>query len=225
MPILFLTKGESRKVFMSYRGEGKRLCDFALTALAVPLWVPVWVALAIWVRLVMGRPAHFRQVRPGWRSIPFQIRKLRTMVDARALNGVVIGDEERMTRFGSLLRKTSLDELPTLWNVLKGDMSLVGPRPLLMQYLDRYSPEQSRRHEVRPGITGWAQVNGRNALSWEEKFKLDVWYVDHASFWLDAKILWMTLWKVFAREGISAAGHATMPEFMGPQRRHPEEGE
>lgn len=177
--------------------------------------VPMLVIAAA-VHLTMGRPVLFRQVRPGLHGRPFCLYKFRTMTDDRDGSGKLLADEQRLTRVGRWLRASSLDELPELWNVLKGDMSLVGPRPLLMEYLDRYTPEQARRHEVKPGITGWAQVNGRNALSWEEKFRLDVWYVDNWSLWLDLKILFMTFVRVLRRDGISAEGCATMPEFMGP---------
>lgn len=193
----------------------KRLLDLLLATLAlvllgVPLLILVWL-----VRRRLGRPVFFRQTRPGLRGKPFQMVKFRTMTDARGPDGQLLPDAQRLTPFGRFLRASSLDELPELWNVLKGDMSLVGPRPLLMEYLPLYSPEQARRHEVRPGITGWAQVNGRNALSWDEKFKLDVWYVDHRSVWLDIRILWLTVKKVLVREGISAQGEATMPKFTG----------
>jgi lipopolysaccharide/colanic/teichoic acid biosynthesis glycosyltransferase len=174
--------------------------------------------LAFRVRQELGSPVLFRQVRPGLGGKPFVMYKFRTMTEERDEQGNLFPDEKRLTPFGAFLRAWSLDELPELFNVLKGDMSLVGPRPLLMQYLDRYTPEQFRRHEVKPGITGWAQVNGRNALSWEEKFKLDVWYVDNWTIWLDLKILWLTLVKVLRREGISAHGHATMPEFKGSEK-------
>nr|WP_291327235.1 sugar transferase [Acidovorax sp. 28-64-14] len=167
------------------------------------------------MRRKLGSPAFFRQVRPGMHGQPFEMVKFRTMTDARGADGALLPDADRLTPFGRFLRASSLDELPELWNVLKGEMSLVGPRPLLMEYLPLYSPQQARRHEVRPGITGWAQVNGRNALGWDEKFKLDVWYVDHRSLWLDIKILWLTVKKVLVREGISAAGEATMPRFTG----------
>jgi len=171
----------------------------------------------------MGSPVPFRQLRPGKNGKPFVLYKFRTMLDKRDGSGDLLTDNARLTRIGRFLRSTSLDELPELFNVLKGDMSLVGPRPLLMQYLDRYTPEQARRHEVKPGLTGWAQVNGRNAITWEDKFRLDVWYVDHQSLWLDLKIIGMTVLKVIRREGISEAGHATAQEFMGshakPQRR------
>ena len=173
--------------------------------------------IGILVRMKIGSPVLFKQVRPGLHGRPFTIYKFRTMTDERDKDGNLLPDGERLTRLGKFLRKASIDELPELFNVIKGEMSTVGPRPLLMQYLDRYTPEQARRHEVKPGITGWAQVNGRNAISWEDKFKLDVWYVDNQSLWLDIKIILMTLVKVFKREGISANGEATMQEF-DPQR-------
>jgi len=176
---------------------------------------PVLLMLAILVRTNMGPAVLFRQVRPGMDGAPFQMVKFRTMKDAVDSSGTPLPDGERLTRFGKLLRATSLDELPELWNVVKGEMSLVGPRPLLVEYLPLYNPRQARRHEVRPGITGWAQVNGRNALSWEERLEMDVWYVENRSFGLDIRILWMTLFKVFQREGISQDGHATMPHFEG----------
>ena len=166
----------------------------------------------------------FRQTRIGLDGKPFTLYKLKTMRDPRPGEDPLATDAVRITRFGRFLRATSLDELPTLWNVLKGDMALVGPRPLLPEYLPLYTPEQMRRHEVKPGITGWAQVNGRNAITWEEKFRLDVWYVDNRSFWLDLKILWMTLWQVLARKNVSAANHATMPPFMGAQAASASEG-
>jgi lipopolysaccharide/colanic/teichoic acid biosynthesis glycosyltransferase len=181
-----------------------------LLVLGLPLLFLIWQ-----VRRKLGSPVFFRQTRPGLHGRPFEMVKFRTMTDARGDDGNLLSDAERLTAFGRFLRASSLDELPELWNVLKGDMSLVGPRPLLMEYLPLYSPEQARRHEVRPGITGWAQVNGRNALSWDDKFKLDVWYVDHRSLWLDVKILWLTVKKVLVREGISAAGEATMSKFTG----------
>lgn len=170
------------------------------------------------VYLTMGRPILFRQLRPGIHGKPFEIYKFRTMNAKQDKKGRLLPDSERLTAFGRFLRKTSFDEFPELINILKGDMNLVGPRPLLIQYLDLYSPEQARRHGVKPGITGWAQVNGRNAITWEEKFKLDVWYVDHISFWLDIKILFMTLFKVFKREGINQPGQATMEEFRGNKK-------
>lgn len=193
----------------------KRLLDFLAAVLALVLLAPVLILIAWQIRRNLGSPVFFRQIRPGFRGQPFEMIKFRTMRDAFDAEGRPLPDSERLTSFGRWLRATSLDELPELWNVLKGDMSLVGPRPLLMEYLPLYTPEQARRHEVRPGITGWAQVNGRNALSWEEKFKLDVWYVDHHSLWLDLKILFLTVKKVFAREGINAVGEATMPKFTG----------
>lgn len=193
----------------------KRLVDLILAALAllvlsVPLLILIWM-----VRSRLGSPVFFRQTRPGLHGKPFEMVKFRTMTDATGADGQLLPDSERLTSFGRFLRATSLDELPELWNVVKGDMSLVGPRPLLMEYLPLYSPEQARRHDVRPGVTGWAQVNGRNALSWDEKFALDVWYVDHQSLWLDIRILWLTVRKVLIREGISAADNATMPKFTG----------
>ncbi len=198
-----------------YRNWLKRLFDVILTLLALILLSPVLVFVTVLVRIKHGSPIFFSQQRPGLFGKPFTLLKFRTMTDACDANGQLLPDSARLTPFGQFLRRTSLDELPELINVLKSDMSLIGPRPLLMQYLDRYTPEQARRHEVRPGITGWAQINGRNALSWEDKFKLDVWYVDHMSLWLDLKILVLTAWKVLRREGISQDGHATMPEFTG----------
>ena len=200
---------------VTYRCLGKRALDLILTAPALLALTLVLVALALLVRLKIGTSVLFLQRRPGLHSKPFAMLKFRTMTDARDKNGKMLPDDQRLTRLGRFLRATSLDELPELFNVLKGDMSLVGPRPLLMEYLDRYTPEQARRHEVKPGITGWAQVNGRNALSWQDKFALDVWYVDHVSLWLDLKILALTVWKILKREGISQPGQATMSEFMG----------
>jgi len=176
---------------------------------------PVLAALAVLVRWKLGSPVLFRQQRPGLHEKRFWLVKFRTMTDVRDADGQLLPDAERLPPFGRFLRATSLDELPELWNVLKGEMSLVGPRPLLMAYLPLYSPEQARRHDVRPGITGWAQVNGRNALSWPQKFKLDVAYVDSISFWLDLKTLWLTVWQVVRRQGITAAGEATTPRFTG----------
>lgn len=193
----------------------KRLFDITAAALGLLLLAPLLLVLTWLVRRKLGRPAFFRQTRPGLHGRPFELVKFRTMTDARGPDGALLPDAERLTPFGRFLRSTSLDELPELWNVLRGDMSLVGPRPLLMEYLPLYSPEQARRHEARPGITGWAQVNGRNALSWDDKFRLDVWYVDRQSLWLDLRILWLTVCKVLRREGISAAGEATMPRFTG----------
>lgn len=191
----------------------KRGVDIVVSGLLLALLSPLMLLIALLVWRKLGRPVLFRQVRPGLHGKPFVMYKFRTMTDARDAQGNLLPDSERLTPFGKWLRATSLDELPELFNVLKGDMSLVGPRPLLMEYLERYTHEQARRHEVKPGITGWAQIHGRNALSWEEKFKLDVWYVDNWSLWLDIKILWRTLWIVLKREGVSAEGHATMPEF------------
>ncbi|MGP1681597.1 MAG: sugar transferase [Giesbergeria sp.] len=193
----------------------KRLLDLTTASLSLLLLCIPLAVLTLLVRRKLGRPAFFRQVRPGLHGKPFEMVKFRSMTDARGPDGALLPDADRLTPFGRFLRASSLDELPGLWNVLKGDMSLVGPRPLLMEYLPLYSPEQARRHEVRPGITGWAQVNGRNALGWDDKFKLDVWYVDHRSLWLDIKILWRTARKVLVRDGISAAGEATMPRFTG----------
>lgn len=193
----------------------KRFFDILASALGLFLLFPVIAIVAWQIRRKLGSPVLFRQVRPGLNGRPFEMIKFRTMRDAVDAAGNPLPDSERMTPFGSFLRASSLDELPELWNVLKGDMSLVGPRPLLMEYLPLYSAEQYRRHEVRPGVTGWAQINGRNALSWEEKFKLDVWYVDNQSFWLDLKILFLTIRKVIIRDGISATGEATMSKFKG----------
>jgi sugar transferase EpsL len=196
----------------------KRLTDIALSSIGLLLLAPLILVLAVLVRVRLGSPVLFRQERPGLHGTPFTILKFRTMTDERDESGILLPDDQRLTRFGRFLRASSMDELPELWNVLRGDMSLVGPRPLLMEYLPLYTPEQARRNEVRPGITGWAQVNGRNALSWEEKFKLDVWYVDNQSLWLDLKILFLTVMKVLVREGISGEGHATMERFRGSGR-------
>lgn len=193
----------------------KRLLDVVVSVTALLLLAVPLALLSLGVRTRLGSPVFFTQVRPGLHGKPFRMVKFRTMTDERGPDGELLPDAVRLTAFGRWLRATSLDELPELWNVLRGDMSLVGPRPLLMEYLPLYTPEQARRHEVRPGITGWAQVNGRNALSWEDKFRLDVWYVDHRSLWLDMKILWMTVQKVIEREGISASGEATMTAFRG----------
>ncbi|AHL32981.1 sugar transferase [Pseudomonas brassicacearum] len=193
----------------------KRLSDIVASFCGLLLLAPVIAIVAWQVRRKLGSPVLFRQVRPGLDGEPFEMIKFRTMRDAVDVVGNPLPDSERMTPFGSFLRSSSLDELPGLWNVLKGDMSLVGPRPLLMEYLPLYSPEQYRRHEVRPGVTGWAQINGRNAVSWDEKFKLDVWYVDNRSFWLDLKIVLLTIKKVLVRDGINAEGEATMSKFMG----------
>ncbi len=197
----------------------KRLFDFTSSLFALILLSPV-IALVAWkIRKNLGSPVLFRQTRPGLNGKPFEMIKFRTMKDAVDSQGNLLPDSERMTPFGDKLRNSSLDELPELWNVLKGDMSLVGPRPLLMQYLPLYSKDQARRHEARPGVTGWAQINGRNAISWEDKFKLDVWYVDNCSLWLDIKILFLTVKKVFVKEGISADGHVTIEPFTGQVRQ------
>lgn len=195
----------------------KRLFDLlvaglGLLVLAFPLLLLMWL-----VRIKLGSPILFRQVRPGLHGKPFEMVKFRTMTHECGIDEGLLPDSERLTSFGRFMRASSLDELPSLWNVLKGEMSLVGPRPLLMEYLPLYTPQQARRHEVRPGITGWAQVNGRNSISWEDRFVLDVWYVDHCSLWLDMRILWMTAFKVIGHEGISAAGEATMKRFTGNQ--------
>ncbi len=202
-----------RKSF--YYPHGKRFLDVSAAASGLLLLSPLLALLALLVRWRLGSPVLFRQQRPGLHGKPFVLIKFRTMTDARDSNGSMLPDAARLTAFRKFLSKSSLDELPELWNVLKGEMSLVGPRPLLMEYLPLYSPEQARRHTVRPGITGWAQVNGRNALSWPEKFKLDVEYVDRLSLWLDLKTLGLTLWKVAMKDGISADGEATMPTFRG----------
>lgn len=202
-----------------YFSFGKRILDLALILPALIVLSPVLVVAALLVRVQLGSPVLFKQIRPGLYGKPFAIFKFRTMTDECGKDGGLLPDAERLTRFGRFLRSTSLDELPELFNVLKGDMSLVGPRPLLMQYLERYTPEQARRHEVKPGITGWAQVNGRNAITWEEKFKLDVWYVDNRSLWLDIKIIFITIWKIFKREGINQQGQETMEEFRGTSKR------
>jgi len=193
----------------------KRLLDIVGALLMLILLFPVLLAIAILIKIKLGSPVIFKQQRAGLYGKPFYLYKFRTMTDERDENGELLPDHLRLTPFGQFLRKYSLDELPQLFNVLKGDISLVGPRPLLMEYLELYTPEQARRHEVKPGITGWAQVNGRNAISWEEKFKLDVWYVDHQSFWLDLKILFLTVIKVLKSEGISHEGHVTMEKFTG----------
>ncbi len=193
----------------------RRAFDFTCATLGLVLMAPGMVIIAVLVRWRMGSPVLFSQMRPGLNGAPFRMYKFRTMRDAADSTGIPHADSERLTNFGRFLRSTSLDELPELWNVVRGEMGLVGPRPLLMEYLPLYTPEQARRHEVRPGITGWAQINGRNALNWDEKFALDVWYVDNRSFALDLKILWLTLERVVLRHGINAAGEATMPRFTG----------
>jgi lipopolysaccharide/colanic/teichoic acid biosynthesis glycosyltransferase len=193
----------------------KRLFDFFAALIALILFSPILLVVAILIRQKLGSPVLFSQVRPGLEGKPFKMFKFRTMLDAQDVHGNVLPDDQRLTPFGSLLRSTSLDELPGLWNVLKGNMSLVGPRPLLMEYLPLYTAEQAKRHNVRPGLTGWAQINGRNAISWEQKFKLDTWYVEHRSFGLDLKIILLTIKKVLVRDGISADGEATMSKFIG----------
>ena len=193
----------------------KRIFDFVVALLGLLVLALPLLILIIMIRRKLGSPVFFRQVRPGLGGTSFEMVKFRTMTDAKGPDGQLLPDADRLTPFGRFLRSTSLDELPELWNVLKGDMSLVGPRPLLMEYLPLYTAEQARRHEARPGVTGWAQINGRNAISWEDKFSLDVWYVDNKSLWLDIKILWLTIKKVLIRDGISAAGEATMSQFTG----------
>jgi len=202
----------------AYRTFGKRAFDLAVVLLTAPCWLPVAAVVALVVRARIGGPVLFRQARPGRDGRPFMLVKFRTMTDARDARGELLPDDMRLTAWGRILRASSLDELPELWNVLRGEMSLVGPRPLLVSYLDRYTAEQSRRHEVRPGITGLAQVNGRNALRWEDRFALDVRYVDSCSFGLDTRILLRTIGNVVARRGISEPGHATAQEFMGSAR-------
>jgi lipopolysaccharide/colanic/teichoic acid biosynthesis glycosyltransferase len=197
----------------------KRVVDVFVALVALIALSPVFLIVSIAVRRKLGTPVLFRQVRPGLFGRPFELIKFRTMRDARHPDGSLLPDEQRLNQFGRWLRSTSLDELPSLWNVLRGDLSLVGPRPLLTRYLDLYTPEQSKRHDVRPGLTGWAQLNGRNAISWEERFAYDIWYVENRSFWLDTKILFLTVGKVLRREGISAANEATMSEFKGSGNR------
>ena len=190
-----------------------RVFDKIISLILILLFLPFLLLISLSVIINIGRPIIFKQFRPGLNNAPFTFYKFRTMTNKKDESDNLLPDKDRLTSFGNFLRKTSLDELPSLWNVLKGDMSLVGPRPLLMEYLPLYSAEQMRRHEVKPGLTGWAQINGRNAISWEEKFKLDVWYVDNQSFWLDVKIILSTIWKVLKREGISHGSDATMPKF------------
>jgi lipopolysaccharide/colanic/teichoic acid biosynthesis glycosyltransferase len=198
-----------------YRAAGKRAADLIGAGLGLVALSPVFVLAAVATWAALGRPILFRQRRGGLHGRPFALLKFRTMADARGADGAPLPDDERLTRFGRWLRRTSLDELPELWNVLRGEMSLVGPRPLMAEYLDRYSPDQARRHEVRPGVTGWAQVNGRNTTTWPDRFRLDVWYVDHVSFLLDVRILLRTLGTVFRGHGVNAADHATMTVFRG----------
>lgn len=193
----------------------KRLFDFIGSLIGLVLFSPIFILLYFKIRRDMGAPVLFHQTRPGLKAHPFEMAKFRSMKDANGADGNSLPDADRITPLGRKLRSTSLDELPEFWNVLKGEMSLVGPRPLLMEYVPLYSDEQSRRMDVRPGITGWAQINGRNSLSWDEKFTLDLWYVDNRSLWLDLKIIWLTVHKVLVRDGISAEGEVTMPKFMG----------
>jgi sugar transferase EpsL len=193
----------------------KRIFDLLVTILGLVISLPLLLIISLLVWIFLGTPILFLQKRPGYKGRPFMTYKFRTMTERKGSDGDLLPDSDRLPSFGRFLRSTSLDDLPQLWNVLIGEMSLVGPRPLLMRYLDRYTPEQMRRHDVLPGITGWAQIHGRNILDWEEKFRLDVWYVDHRSFWLDIKILFLTPWKVFKREGISQPGQATTEEFKG----------
>lgn len=200
---------------MLYRRLGKRCFDLALSGVALLILAPILVAIALVVRLRLGTPVFFRQQRPGQYGQPFTLIKFRTMTNARDAEDHLLPDAQRLPPLGRFLRSTSLDELPELWNVLTGDMSLVGPRPLLMRYLERYTPEQARRHDVRPGITGWAQINGRNTLSWTEKFDLDIWYIDNLSLSLDLKIIMLTAVRIIQRSGINASDHVTMPEFTG----------
>jgi len=210
--------GQSHQVSPTGYSNLKRISDLAGSLLALTMLGLPMAAIALAIRWKLGRPVLFTQIRPGLHGKPFTMYKFRTMTNQRGAGGELLPDAERLTPFGRFLRSTSLDELPEFINVLKGEMSLVGPRPLLMEYLDRYTPEQARRHDVWPGITGWAQVNGRNALSWEAKFELDVWYADNMSLWLDVKIIFLTLWHVLRREGISQAGQATMQEFRGTRK-------
>jgi sugar transferase EpsL len=208
---------QSRMFNRFYRRVGKRLLDLAMTIPAVVVLLPVILLTALTIRLRMGAGVFYCDQRGGLHGKTFTLWKFRTMLATVDSQGHLLPDEQRLTRLGNWLRKLSLDELPQLWNVLRGDISLIGPRPLLARYLPRYSPEQARRHEVRPGLSGWAQINGRNTISWEEKFQLDVWYVDHLSFWLDLKIILRTIWLVLCRSNISASGHATMPEFAATE--------
>lgn len=193
----------------------KRLLDIILSALILTVLSPVLLVVGVTIFLSYGRPIFFKHTRPGKHGKPFTLIKFRSMKDAYDKDGNLLPDAQRITRFGNFIRRTSIDELPGFYNVLRGDMSLVGPRPLLMRYLGRYSVEQARRHDVLPGVTGWAQINGRNAISWDEKFMLDLWYIDHWSFWLDIKIIFLTIWKVIKGRDISQPGRATMDEFMG----------
>jgi sugar transferase EpsL len=202
---------------MWYRNYFKRILDMSIAFPLLVFATPVLLVTGCWILVTLGRPVLFRQRRPGINGRPFWIRKFRTMSDRRHQAGDLLPDSERLTTFGKWLRSSSLDELPELWNVLIGEMSLVGPRPLLEEYLNRYSPEQARRHDLRPGLTGWAQINGRNAIDWETRLAMDVWYVDNLGFWLDINILMKTIFKVLSRQDISADGHATCPEFVGEE--------
>jgi lipopolysaccharide/colanic/teichoic acid biosynthesis glycosyltransferase len=193
--------------------SSKRAFDVLVAGVALVVAAPAMAILAVVIRIRLGTPVLFRQVRPGLGGVPFELLKFRSMTDERGADGEPLPDDQRLTDFGRRLRATSLDELPSLWNVLRGDMSIVGPRPLLMEYLPRYSPRQARRHEVRPGLTGWAQIHGRNETSWQERLEMDAWYVEHRSFLLDLRILGRTVWAVLRRDGISAVGHATSPRF------------
>jgi sugar transferase EpsL len=204
---------------MVFMRLSKRVFDLIVVSLSLIVTLPLMLVISLLVWVFLGSPILFRQQRPGFKGKPFLTYKFRTMTNHTGPDGKLLPDAERLTHFGGFLRSTSLDDIPQIFNVLRGEMSLVGPRPLLMQYLKRYTPEQMRRHDVLPGITGWAQINGRNALDWEDKFRLDVWYVDHWSFWLDLKILFMTPWKVFKREGINQPGQATVEEFRGTAGR------
>jgi lipopolysaccharide/colanic/teichoic acid biosynthesis glycosyltransferase len=194
---------------------GKRAFDIVVSAISIVVLSPLLLLIALLVRIFIGPPVLFLQERPGYKARPFRIIKFRTMTEAQDARGAPLPDSQRLTPLGRWLRLTSLDELPELFNILRGDMSFIGPRPLLMEYLPLYSPQQMRRHEVPPGLTGWAQVNGRNALSWPERFDLDVWYVDHRSLWLEVRILFLTIWKVLSREGVNQPGQATMRKFTG----------
>jgi lipopolysaccharide/colanic/teichoic acid biosynthesis glycosyltransferase len=207
---------DGRKIWALYV---KRITDLLISAVFLVILFPALVIVALLVWRYCGAPVFFTQMRPGLGGKPFRLIKFRTMSNARNADGSLKSDAERLTTFGRFLRSSSIDELPELWNILVGDMALVGPRPLLSEYLPLYNSRQARRHDVRPGLTGWAQINGRNAISWDEKFELDVWYVEHQSFWLDCRILLRTAWAVLRREGISAAGDATMPVFKGDQSR------
>jgi sugar transferase EpsL len=213
-----VNKRTGEKIGSLYLTGVKRLLDVIVSVLSLMIFSPVFFLIMVAIRIFMGTPIFFRQERPGLHGRPFNIFKFRTMINIRNAQGILLPDAKRLTAFGHFLRSTSMDELPELFNVLKGEMSIVGPRPLLMQYLDRYTPEQMRRHEVKPGITGWAQVNGRNAITWEDKFRFDIWYVDNQSLQLDFKIIALTIWKILKREGINQPGQATAKEFKGDKK-------